>query len=102
VKSSEGNPAEEIFFFKLNVLFAGGKGYGHWAVRLFFATKFFHYPSLFHFRLKTVLFCKSFPSKPSFSSSGLTLWIPRGLLTDTFEHIRFLLFSFSAFPLFIC
>jgi len=39
---------------------------------------------------------------PSFSSSGLTTWIPRGLFTDTSEHIRFLLFSFSVFPLFSC
>jgi len=29
-------------------------------------------PSLFHSKLKTFLFCKSFPPQPSFSSSGLT------------------------------
>ena len=34
-------------------------------------------PPLFHFRLKTFLFCKSFPPQPSFSSSGLTTQIPR-------------------------
>ena len=31
----------------------------------------------------------------SFSSSGLITWIPGILFTDTSEHIRFLLFSFS-------
>ena len=34
-------------------------------------------PSLFHSRLKTFLFCKSFPPKPTFSSSALTPRIPR-------------------------
>jgi len=34
-----------------------------------------------------------------FFSSGLTPRIPRGQFTDTSEHIRFLLFSFSVFPL---
>ena len=33
--------------------------------------------SLFHSRLKTCLFCISFPPQPSFSSSGLTPRIPR-------------------------
>ena len=32
---------------------------------------------LFHSRLKTFLFCKSFPPQPSFSSSALTTQIPR-------------------------
>ena len=34
-------------------------------------------PSLFHSRLKTFLFYKSFPSQPTFSSPGLTSRIPR-------------------------
>jgi len=34
-------------------------------------------PSLFHTRLKTFLFCKSFPPQPSFFSSGLTPWVSR-------------------------
>ena len=42
-------------------------------------------PSLFHSRLKTFLFCKSFPPQPSFSSSKLTPRIPP-LFTDTSEH----------------
>jgi len=45
-------------------------------------------PSLFHSRIKTFIFCKSFPLYPSFPSSGLTAWIPR-TVTDTSEHIRF-------------
>ena len=59
-------------------------------------------PSLFHPRLKTFLFCKCFPPLPSFSSSGLTPWIHRGLFTDTSEHIRFLVLSFFCFPRFSC
>ena len=58
-------------------------------------------PSLFHSRLKTFLFCKSFPSQPSFSSSKLTPRIPP-LFTDTSEHrpirfFRFLVFLLSTF-----
>ena len=53
--------------------------------------------SLFQSTHKTFLLCKSLPPQPSFSSSGLTPRIPRGLFTDTSEHIRFLHFSFSAF-----
>ena len=42
----------------------------------------------------------SFSANPShrslsFSSPGLTAWIPRGLFTDTFDHIRFFSFLFS-------
>jgi len=58
-------------------------------------------PSLFHSRLKTFLFCKSFPPQPSFSSSKLTPRIPP-LFTDTSEHrpirfFRFLVFLLSTF-----
>ena len=34
-------------------------------------------PSLFHSRLRTFLFCKSFPPQPTFSSSRLIPWIPQ-------------------------
>jgi len=73
--------------------------------------------SLFHSRLKTFLFCKSSPQRirgfaimryinllltltltmtqPSFSSSGLT--DSPDQFTDSSEHIRFLLLSFSVF-----
>jgi len=74
--------------------------------------------SLFHSRLKTFLFCKSSPpqrirgfaimryinllltlaltmTQPSFSSSGLTDSTDQ--FTDSSEHIRFLLLSFSVF-----
>ena len=50
-------------------------------------------PSLFYSRLKTFLFCKSFPPQPSFSSSELTTWIPRTVYCY-FEHIRFFTFQF--------
>jgi len=50
--------------------------------------------SLFHSRLKTFFFCKSFPLQLFVSSSGLTLRIPRTVV-DISEHIRFLLLSFS-------
>jgi len=55
--------------------------------------------SLFHSRLKTYLFCKSFPPQPYFSSRGFTTWIPQ-TVTVISEHICFLLFSFSVFTLF--
>jgi len=50
-------------------------------------------PSLFHSRLKTFLFCKSFPAQPSFSCPGLTTWIPRTVCCYS-KYIRFLLFTF--------
>ena len=53
-------------------------------------------PSLFHSRLKTFLFCKSFPPQPTFSSFGLT---PRIRIPLTvyryFGAYPFLLFTFS-------
>ena len=52
--------------------------------------------SLFHSRLKTFLFCKSFPPYLSVSSSGLTTRTLQ-TLTDTCKHICFYfppLFSF--------
>ena len=50
----------------------------------------FHHPlTRFYSRLKTFLFCKSFPPQPSFSSSGLTTWIP--------PYCLLLLLSVSAF-----
>ena len=52
-------------------------------------------PSLFHSRLKTFLFWKSFLPQPSFSSTGLT---PR--ITVTSEHSPFLVFSFFLFSTF--
>ena len=59
-------------------------------------------PSLFHSRLKTFLFCKSFPPQPSSSSSPLTPRIICGLFTNTSEHIRFFPFYFLYFRLFSC
>jgi len=58
--------------------------------------------SLFHSRLETFLISKSFPPKPSFSSSGLTRFCP-GLFIDTSEHIRFyrLVFCFPTIYLFV-
>ena len=56
-------------------------------------------PSLFHSRLKTFLFCKSFPPRLPFLLQDLLHGSP-GLFTDISEHSRFLLFSFSVFPLF--
>ena len=49
--------------------------------------------SLFHSRLKTFLFCKSFPLQPFLSSSIFTTWIPR-TVTVISEHICFLLLVF--------
>jgi len=58
---------------------------------------YFIIPSIFHSRLKSFLFCKSFPPQPSFFSPGLT----HGLFADTPEHIPFfVLFTFSVFPTF--
>jgi len=57
----------------------------------------FGIPSLtdFHFRLKTFLFCKSFPPQPFlFLLQDSLHGFPR-LFTVTSEHIRLLLFSFS-------
>jgi len=48
-----------------------------WTFILPFATLVSNHPSLIYPRLKTFLFCKSFPQWPSFSSSGLIPWIPR-------------------------
>jgi len=53
-------------------------------------------PSLFHSMLQTFLFCKSFPTQPSVSSSGLTAWIPRTFIV-TSEHIRFYFFYITLF-----
>ena len=60
-------------------------------------------PSLFHSRLKTFLFSKSFPPQPSFSSSGLTQRIPRTVYRYCDLSIFvFLLFFFFVFPRFSC
>jgi len=56
--------------------------------------------SLFHSRLKTFLFCKSFPRSFSFSSSGLTTWIPPDCLRLLINIFRLVLFS--VFTLFSC
>jgi len=49
-------------------------------------------PSLFHSRLKTSLFCKSFPPQPTFSSPGLNPRIPRTVYRYFWAY-PFLLFS---------
>ena len=55
-----------------------------------------------HSRLKTFLFCKSFPYRSlSFSSSGLTTWISP-TFTVTSEHTRFYFLVFFCFTLFNC
>ena len=53
-------------------------------------------PSLFHSRLKTFLFYKSFPPQPTFSSPGLTPWIPRTVYRYFWAY-PFLLFSLPFF-----
>ena len=62
----------------------------HWLTTLII-----HHPSLFYSRLKTFLFRKSFPTSPSFSSSGLT---PRISQTD-YQH--FWAYPFSLFSSFL-
>ena len=58
--------------------------------------------SLFHSRLKTFLFCKSFPPQPSlFLLRDSLHGFPR-LFTVIYEHICFLLFSFFCSTLFSC
>ena len=48
-------------------------------------------PSVFHFTLKTFLFCKSFPPQPSFFLQDWLCGFP-GLFADTSGHIRFFTF----------
>ena len=63
----------------------------------------FHHPSLFHSRLKTFLFCKSFPSQHSLSSPGLTIYIymdspdclPTRLSISVFYFVVFFVLHFS-------
>ena len=58
--------------------------------------------SLFHSRLKTSLFCKSFPPQPFlFLFQDSLHGFPR-LFTVISYHTYFLLFSFSVFALFSC
>ena len=52
--------------------------------------------SLFHSRLKTYLFCKSFPPQPFLFFSRNEYMIPQ-TLTATSEHIRFYFFCFTLF-----
>ena len=62
--------------------------------------------SLFHSRLKTFLFYKSFPTAAfPFSSSGFTTWIPQTVYCHflayqsfTFQFLIFTLFSFGSVP----
>ena len=77
--------------------------YGHYLPTVILTIIWFSIThSLFHSRLKTFLFCKSFPPQPFlFSSPGFTTWIPQ-TVTVISEHICFLLFSFSVFTLFSC
>jgi len=58
----------------------------------------FHHPSLFQSRLKTLLFCKSFPPQP-FIFLVRTDYMDSPLLIVTSEHIRFyfLVFLFYTF-----
>jgi len=59
----------------------------------------FHHPLTLSF-----IFCKSFPCHSlSFSSSGLTTWIPQTFTVPTSEHIRFyfLVFLFYTFQLLV-
>jgi len=62
-------------------------------------TLVFHHPSLFHSRLKTFLFCKSFRPQPLFSSSGLTTWISRTVYWHfwAYPFFYFLVFLFSTY-----
>jgi len=53
--------------------------------------------SLFHSRLKTFLFCKSFPPQPFLFFLHDSLHGFPGLFTVVCEHICFLLFSFFLF-----
>ena len=57
--------------------------------------------SLFHSRLKTFLFCKSFLPQPFLFLRDSLHGFPR-LFTVISEHVCFLLFSLSVFTLFSC
>ena len=60
-------------------------------------------PSLFHCRLKTFRFSKSFPLQPFFSSSGLTPRIRRIVYRYFWaQAYPFFTFYFFCFPLFSC
>jgi len=58
--------------------------------------------SLFHSKLKTFLFCKSFPLQPFLFLLQYSLHGFPGLFTVIFEHICFLLLVFLFFTLFSC
>ena len=57
-------------------------------------SRVFHHPVSFIPDLKPSFSANPFQCSLSFSSSGLTMWIPQ-TFTVTSEHIRFLLFTFS-------
>ena len=89
-----------IFFYRPDALPAAQPTASkHWRQKHCYHLYLYKYsiiPSLFH----------SFSANPSHRSLPFLLqeWLEgfAGLFTDTSEHIRFLLLSFSVFPLFSC